>query len=125
MSGKLLSYKGSIFHRIIRDFMIQGGDITNFNGSGGESIYGYQFEDENFIVKHDRPGLLAMANAGPNTQNSQYYITLVPGLQHLDNKHCIFGQVIKGMPVVKHIECLPTVTGDVPIEVKFLIEISF
>eukprot|EP01132_Coremiostelium_polycephalum_P005249 gene5249-6532_t len=109
-SGLPLHYKGSTFHRIIPQFMIQGGD-----GTGGESIYGEKFEDENFEEKHTKSGLLSMANAGPNTNGSQFFITTVP-TPHLDGKHCVFGKVIKGMSVVRKIEHTETANGDKPVE---------
>lgn len=108
--GNDLHFKGSIFHRIIPKFMCQGGDITNRNGSGGESIYGRSFPDENFKMKHDTPGLLSMANAGPNTNSSQFFITLVP-CQWLDGKHVVFGKVIEGMNTVRLMEEEGTSSG--------------
>ncbi|XP_041357275.1 peptidyl-prolyl cis-trans isomerase D-like [Gigantopelta aegis] len=114
VSGKPLHYKGCPFHRIIKDFMIQGGDFTNQNGTGGESIYGEKFEDESFTHKHEKPGLLSMANAGPNTNGSQFFITTVP-TAHLDGKHVVFGEVSHGMGVVKELEGVPT-EGDKPLK---------
>ncbi|KAL8800213.1 MAG: hypothetical protein Q9182_005335 [Xanthomendoza sp. 2 TL-2023] len=106
-SGKPLSYKGSIFHRVIKGFMIQGGDFTAGNGTGGESIYGEKFEDENFQLKHEKPLLLSMANAGPGTNGSQFFVTTVP-TPHLDGKHVVFGEVLDGKGIIRKIENLKT-----------------
>jgi len=106
-SGKPLHFKGSIFHRIIPNFMLQGGDFTNANGTGGESIYGEKFNDENFKHKHERAGLLSMANAGPNTNGSQFFITTT-ATPHLDGKHVVFGRGVKGMGVVRKLEHIET-----------------
>ncbi|CDO95568.1 unnamed protein product [Kluyveromyces dobzhanskii CBS 2104] len=108
-----LCYKGSIFHRVIKSFMLQFGDFTNFDGTGGESIYGEKFEDENFTVQHDKPFLLSMANAGANTNGSQAFITCVP-TPHLDGKHTVFGEVIQGKRLVRAIENIATDDADKP-----------
>ncbi|KAK6339599.1 peptidyl-prolyl cis-trans isomerase cpr6 [Orbilia javanica] len=112
-SGKPLHYKGSGFHRIIKKFMCQGGDFTAGNGTGGESIYGEKFEDENFEKKHDKPFLLSMANAGPGTNGSQFFITTTD-TPHLDGKHVVFGHVISGKSVVRKMEDTKTDPQDRP-----------
>ena len=108
--GKPLSYKGAPFHRIIPNFMIQGGDITSGNGYGGESIYGGRFDDESFQVHHERAGLLSMANSGPNTNGSQFFITTVP-TPWLNGKHVVFGEVVENYELVKLIESYGTQSG--------------
>ena len=121
INGK--TYNNCIFHRVIRDFMIQGGDTVNGDGTGSVSIYGNKFEDENFKIKHSKPFLLSMANSGPNTNGSQFFITTVP-TPHLDNKHVVFGEVINGMNIIKEIENSSTDSSDKPYEDIKIISIN-
>ena len=113
INGK--TYNNSKFHRVINQFMLQGGDILNGDGTGSVSLYGGKFEDENFKIKHEKPYLLSMANSGPNTNGSQFFITTVP-TPHLDNKHVVFGEIKKGGKIINELQTVITNGNDTPIE---------
>jgi len=108
------SYQGSVFHRVIKDFMIQGGDFTNHDGTGGVSIYGDTFDDESFALEHNQKGLLSMANRGPNTNGSQFFI-LLNNASHLDNKHVVFGIVLSGFNIIEKVENVQCNEQDMPL----------
>ncbi|CAD6575222.1 MAG: Peptidyl-prolyl cis-trans isomerase [Tremellales sp. Tagirdzhanova-0007] len=118
---KDFGYQGTAFHRVIPGFMCQGGDFERHDGTGGQSIYGSKFDDENFEKKHDKVGLLSSANAGPNTNGSQFFITTSEKCEWLDGKHVVFGEVVEGMDAVKAIEKVGSKDGKVPSDKKVVV----
>jgi len=114
-----IEYKGCVFHRLIPGFMIQGGDYENSNGTGGASTFGPKFPDENFILKHNKRGVLAMANSGPDTNGSQFYI-IFNQTPHLDGKHVVFGEIVKGLEILDIIENMPTNQNDKPEQLLYI-----
>ena len=119
--GKPLTYKGCIFHRLIKGFMLQGGDFTKGNGQGGLSIYGDKFEDEDFKYKHTKRGLLSMANAGPNTNGSQFFITFGK-CEWIDGKHVVFGEIIEGLEMLDSLESIKVNQADRPSKIIRVID---
>lgn len=114
-----IEYKGCVFHRLIKGFMVQGGDFQNSNGTGGESIWGPKFPDENLTLKHKKRGILSMANSGPDTNGSQFFITFGP-TPHLDGKHVVFGEVVKGLDILDIMENMPTNQSDEPVQLLYI-----
>eukprot|EP01063_Lacrimia_lanifica_P041869 TRINITY_DN9860_c0_g1_i1.p1 TRINITY_DN9860_c0_g1~~TRINITY_DN9860_c0_g1_i1.p1 ORF type:complete len:209 (+),score=62.32 TRINITY_DN9860_c0_g1_i1:82-708(+) len=114
VDGNLMHFRGCCFHRLIKQFVIQGGDFTHGNGAGGVSIYGKHFKDENFTMKHDARGVISMANSGPNTNNSQFFICLSK-LSWLDGKHVAFGRLVEGEAVLQQVEVVMTQHNDLPV----------
>jgi len=119
-----IEYKGCVIHRLIKGFMLQTGDYENANGTGGVSIYGKKFPDENFVMKHHKRGMLSMANSGPDTNGSQFFITF-DATPHLDGKHVVFGEVIKGFDVLDTIENMPTQSNDEPVQLLYIATTRF
>lgn len=114
-----IEYKSCVIHRLIKGFMLQTGDYENADGTGGASIYGKKFADENFTHKHHKRGMVSMANSGPNTNGSQFFITF-DAAHHLDGKHVVFGEVVKGFDVLDKIEQMPTNQQDQPIQLLYI-----
>ena len=114
-----IEYKNCVIHRLIKGFMLQTGDYEKSNGTGGASVYGKKFPDENFNIKHTKRGLLSMANSGPDTNGSQFFITF-DAAPHLDGKHVVFGEVVKGWEVLDAIESMKTNSNDEPIELLYI-----
>ena len=114
-----IEYKGCVIHRLIKGFMLQTGDYENSNGTGGASVYGKKFPDENFTLKHSKRGILSMANSGPDTNGSQFFITF-DAAPHLDGKHVVFGEVVKGWDVLDAIEAMKTNEKDEPTDLLYI-----